>query len=164
MARHHSDGYRRKIFSIILCGSAFSIIKAYGVKYNFGSTPGVVFQDGRFTLKTLLHLWNNHNFPRRGEFAYLVKDFDTSNQKILIVILSRYGSPPRFCYAIRRMYENSAVGLIIGKIDTSVPFKVGVNQGDIMAPVVFLFLVMAFSETLEKECTRNGLTKSTLSI
>ena len=30
-------------------------------------------------------------------------------------------------------------------------FKVGVKQGDSVAPDLFLFIVMAFAETLEKE-------------
>ena len=48
------------------------------------------------------------------------------------------------------MYKNNVVRLIIGKNDTSIPFGVGVKQWDRMAPVLFLFLIMEFSETLEK--------------
>ena len=48
------------------------------------------------------------------------------------------------------MYMDSVVGLIFGKIDTYIPFKVGVKQGDSMAPVLFLFVIMSFVETLEK--------------
>ena len=54
---------REKRFSSILCERAFKIIKSHGVKYHFGSTPGVGFQDKSFTLKILLHLINNHKFP-----------------------------------------------------------------------------------------------------
>ena len=67
-------------------------------------------------------------------FADLVKYFDTSNHKLLISILGRYGAPPRFCFAIIIMYENSVVRLIIGKFCTSIPFKVGVKQGYSMSP------------------------------
>ena len=51
---------------------------------------------------------------------------------------------------IRRMYKDSIVRLIIGKNDTSIPSKFGVKQSDSMAPVMFLFIIMAFAETLEK--------------
>ena len=47
------------------------------------------------------------------------------------------------------MYKDSRVRLIIGKIDTTIPFQVGVKQGDIMAPVLFQFIIMGFAETLE---------------
>ena len=83
-----------KIFSIILCGRAFKIIKAHEVKYQFASTPGVGCQDGSFTLKTLIHLRHRHNLPIWFAFTYLVKDFDTSNHKLLISIIARYGAPP----------------------------------------------------------------------
>ena len=49
------------------------------MKYQFGSTPGVGCQDSSFTIKTMLHLWYNHNLPTFVMFADLVKDFDTSN-------------------------------------------------------------------------------------
>ena len=150
-----------KIFSKILCTRLFMIIKQHGVKYQFGSTPGVGCQDGTFTLKTILHLRHSHNLPTWVCFADLVKAFDTSNHKLLIEILKRYGCPPKLCSAIKRMYDDSVVRLIIGKCDTSIPFKVGVKQGDSMAPVLFLFLIMAFAETLEKEWTAQGLTKAT---
>ena len=64
---------------------------------------------------------------------------------------------------IRRMYKNSVMRLLIGKIDTYIPFKVRVNQGYRMALVLFLSLIMEFSKTLEKEWTRNRPTKATFS-
>ena len=48
------------------------------------------------------------------------------------------------------MYKDSVVRLTIGKIDTSISFKVGFKQGYSMSPVLFLFVIMSFAETLEK--------------
>ena len=152
-----------KIFSSILCTRLFKIISKHGVKYQFGSTPGVGCQDGTFTIKTILHLRHQHNLQTWVAFADLVKAFDTSNHKLLIEILARYGCPPKLCMAIKRMYADSVVRLIIGKFDMSIPFKVGVKQGDSVAPVLFLFLMMAFAETLEQHWIANGLTKATFS-
>ena len=73
-------------------------------------------------------------------------------------LLAKYGCPPALCSAIARMYKDSRVILIIGKIDMTIPFNVDVKQGDSMAPVLFLFIIMGFAETLEGEWTRNGLT------
>ena len=140
-----------KIFSSIMCTRLFKIIEAHGVRYQFGSTPGVGCQDGSFTLKTILHLRHNHNLPTWVMFADLVKAFNTSNHILMIKILKKYGCPPKLCSVIRRMYENNKVRLIIGKIDISIPFEVGVKQGDSVAPVLFLFLMMAFAEVLEQE-------------
>ena len=63
------------------------------------------------------------------------------------------------CSAIKRMYSNNKVRLIIGKIDTSIPFKVGLKQGDSVAPVLFLFIMMAFAETVEAEWDKHNTQK-----
>ena len=73
----------------------------------------------------------------------------------MVEILKNYGCPPKLCSAIRIMYTDNNVRLILGKIDTSIHFEVGVKQGDIFAPVLFLFIIMEFSETLEEEWVKN---------
>ena len=90
-----------KIFSSILSMQLFHIIKEHGVKYQFGSTPGVGCQDGSFAIKTMLHLRHNHNLPTWVMFADLVKAFNNSNHIILIEILRKYGCPPKLCSAIK---------------------------------------------------------------
>ena len=139
-----------KVFSSILCARLFQVIKKHGVKYQFGSTPGVGCQDGTFTIKTILHLCRNHNLPTWVAFTDLVKAFDTSNHQLMVMILAKYGFPPNLCDTITRMYKDIVVKLVIGEFETTIYFKVGVKQGDSVAPVLFLFIVMAFSETLEK--------------
>ena len=89
--------FGNKIYSSIMCGRLFKIISKQGVKCQFGSTPGVGFQDGIFTIKTLLHIIHNHNLPTWVEFVDLVKAFETSNHTILIAILIKYGALPRLC-------------------------------------------------------------------
>ena len=59
--------------------------------------------------------------------------------------------------------KKNIVKIIIGKVETSIDFKVCVKQGDSMAPVLLLFLMMAFSKTLEDEWMALGLSKVQLS-
>ena len=80
-----------------------------------------------------------------------------------MMILVRYGCPQNLCDTITRMYKDGVVKLVIGGFEMTIYFKVGVKQGDSVAPVLFLFIVMAFAETLEKEWTLKGLTKAKLS-
>ena len=107
----------------------------------------------------MLHLRHNHNLLTWVMFADLVKAFDISNHIILIEILRKYGCPPKMCSAIKRMYSKNKVRLIICKIDTSIPFEVGVKQGDSVSPVLFLFLMMAFAETVEAEWDKHNIQK-----
>ena len=55
------------------------------------------------------------------------------------------------------MYADSKVHLILGETDMSISFEVGVKQGNSVAPVLFLFIMMAFAETLEEEWVKNDL-------
>ena len=140
-----------KLFGSILCTRLFKIIKLHGVKYQFGSTPGVGCQDGRFTIKTLLQLRHTHNLPTWVLFTDLVKAFNTSNHVLIIKVLQRYGCPPNLRSAIERMYNNSIFILKIDKAYTTIPLEAGVKQRDSMDPVLFLFLIMGFAKNLEKE-------------
>ena len=85
---------RSKIFSSLLCKRLFSIIKKHGVKYQFGSSPGVGCQDGTLTIKTLLHTRHNHDLPTYVAFVDLVKAFDTADHTLMLHILEKYGAPP----------------------------------------------------------------------
>ena len=146
-----------KVFSSLICKRLFKIIKKHGVKYQFGSSPGVGCQDGTFTIKTILHTRHNHNLPSYVAFVYLVKAFDTVNHVIMLKILERYGAPPKLRSTISRMYQDLKVVLKIGKIEEKMSQTVGVRQGNCMDPVLFLFLVMEFAETLETEWIKADL-------
>ena len=103
------------IYSIIMCGRLYKIINKHGVKFQFGSTPGVGCQDSTFMIKTLLHIRHNHNLPTWVAFTELVKAFDTSNYALLIAILVKYGASPRLCSEIKIMYNKIVVDIIIRK-------------------------------------------------
>ena len=84
-----------KVFSSLIYKRLFKIIKKHGVKYQFGSSPGVGCQDGTVTIKTILHTRHNHNLLSYAEFVDLVKSFDTVNHYMILKILERYGAPPK---------------------------------------------------------------------
>ena len=134
-----------KVFSSMMCKRLFKIINSHGVKYQFGSSPGVGCQDGLFTLKTALHARHNRDLPTFLEFVDLVKAFDTVDHKLLMRVLERYGAPPKLKSAISRMYTDLKIVLKLGKSNADMNQTVGVIQGYCMAPVLFLFMMMAFA-------------------
>jgi hypothetical protein len=49
----------------------------------------------------------------------------------------------------------------IGREKAEIDQEVGMRQGDNVSPVIFLFLMSAFLETLEKEWKQSGLPETT---
>ena len=68
----------------------------------------------------------------------------------MLDLLAIYGADPRLVDVVRRLYENMTVNLTIGEATRVIKYRVGVQQGDNIAPVLFLFLLMAFAQTLEQ--------------
>ena len=80
-----------KVIIGMMCKRFFKIMNLHGVKYHFGSSLGVGFQDGLFTLKTVLYARHNHNLPTYVAFVDMVKAFDIVDHIIMMSILERYG-------------------------------------------------------------------------
>ena len=140
-----------KVFSSLICKTLFKIIKEHIVKYQFVSSPGVGCQGDTFTIKTLFHTWHNHNLPSYVAFVNIVKAFDTVNYDTMLKILERYVATPKLRSAVSIMYRDLNIVLKNGKAQEKMGQTVGVRQGDCMSPVLLLFMVMAFTESLEKE-------------
>ena len=100
---------------------------------------------------------HNHNSPSFVAFIDLVKAFNMVNHEMMLQILERYGDPPKLRSAISSMYKDLKIVLNIGKLEDKMGQTVVVRQGDCMAPVLLLFMVMDFSETLKKEWVKAGL-------
>jgi hypothetical protein len=79
----------------------------------------------------------------------------------MLKILEQYGPPPKFRDSIKRLYTNLKVIVKIGKEKAEIDQEVGVRQGDNVSSVIFLFLMSAFAETLEKEWKQSGLPEAT---
>ena len=103
-----------KVFSSLICKRLFKIIKKHGVKYQFGSSPGVGCQDGTFMIKTIPHTRHNHNLLCYVAFFDLVKASDTDNHVMMLKILEHYGAPQKLRSTISRMYQDLKVVLKIG--------------------------------------------------
>ncbi len=146
-----------KIFSSVMNGRAFKLLKTQGTKFQFGGTPELGCCDGLFVLRTMLTLQKNHNLPSYVGFIDLVKAYNTANLALLFDILERYGAPPKFVNAVERIYQDLEVVLKIEKETVELPQSFGVRQGDNMAPVLFLSLMSAFAETLEIEWKAAGI-------
>jgi hypothetical protein len=72
------------------------------------------------------------------------------NHELMLALIEHYGAPKNLVRIIDMMYTNVSVKLQVGKEKRLVPYTVGVQQGDNMAPVLFLFVMQAFSDSLKE--------------
>jgi hypothetical protein len=136
-----------KVFSSVLNTWAFLLLEKHGTRFQFGRTPDIGCRDELFTLKVLINARQNHDLPLYVGFIDLIKAYNTANQTLLLHILEQYSAPPKFVAAIKTIHRDNIAVLKIEKEVVEIPQTVGVQQGDNMAPVLFLFLMTAFAET-----------------
>ena len=109
-------------------------------------------------IRSNLQLRRYHNLPTWTLYVDLVKAFDTANHQLLFQLLKTFGVLEHMTGVIKRLYKDAEIKIKIGKEEQTIPYSVGVKQGDTMAPVLFLFLMQALPETLEKERKKNNIT------
>jgi len=79
----------------------------------------------------------------------LVKAFDTIQHQLLFKILQKYGLPNTLIQVIKKIYSNCFVEFKHDNKKSSIEYTTGVQQGDNMSPILFLFVMQAFMDTLK---------------
>jgi len=105
------------------------------------------------TLRSALILRRQHGLETYALFVDLVKAFDTVNHSLLIKVLSKYGIPPTMCRTIAKLYKNGVVQLKTGKSMCEIDYKTGMQQGNNMVPILFLYIMQAVIESLHMKLT-----------
>jgi hypothetical protein len=127
------------------------MLKREGIETQLDSQPGRRCRDALYILRSLLQTRQKHSLPSWALFVDLEKAFDTVRHELLFELLEIYGIPEDMIDVIRRLYENVKLKLNSGSGKSTIPYSVGVKQGDVMAPVLFIVLMQAMAETLKDE-------------
>jgi hypothetical protein len=135
-----------KVLSIIIATRLLKRLKELNPTSQFGH---VGCQEAQHTIKRALLLRRQHGLESYAVFVDLVKAFDTVHHKLMYEILSKYGMPPNLVEIIKKLYENCTVKIKVGTKFTEILYSTGVHQGDNMSPVLFLFVIQAFLDTLQ---------------
>jgi hypothetical protein len=107
-------------------------------------------QEAIHTLHAALSLHILHIKETFILFVYLVNAYTTLNHFLLFQILERYDIPTELVDVIRRIYDSCEIETSSGKGNRFIDYLTGVQQGDDLAPILFLFLMLAVSQTLKK--------------
>jgi hypothetical protein len=121
-----------------------------GLKNQAGFRSGYGCPNAVGALKVALQ-----NLSESGQDAYvlfvdIIKAFDTVNREMLWQILAKYGIPSNLISVIKKLYNDITVKFRVGKAKGSFESTSGVKQGDPLAPVLFLYVMQAAVETMDK--------------
>ena len=144
------DAFAR-VTSLLVTARLNLLAKECGMHNQFAN---VGTQDATYVLHSALQLRREHGLDSYVLFVDLIKAFDTANHELLFALLAKYGAPEPLINVICRMHENFQLKFSLGSTRCVVDYTVGVRQGDNMAPILFLFLMHAMSETLAKKRAR----------
>jgi hypothetical protein len=101
-------------------------------------------------LRSALSIIIAHDIYTYVLFVDLVKAYYTVNHALLFGILKKYGIPEELVEAVEIIYKDCKVHVQLGKEKRTIDYLTGVQQGGNVEPVLFLFLMLAVSETMKK--------------
>jgi hypothetical protein len=84
-------------------------------------------------------------------FVDLVKAYDTVNREMLWKILKILGVPDNLIMVLKKLYTDVTINLNVGENLEQFLSTSGVKQGDNLAPILFIFVIHAVSNSLDKK-------------
>ena len=113
------------------------------------------------SLKKALQTRREHNMSTDVLFVDLVKAFDTVNHEFLYKVLHKYGYPIHFINIIRCMYLNFELTFSSSKAKKTIPYTIGVHQGNNLAPILFNIFFQAAIDALSSQWITHQIQKPT---
>ena len=139
-----------KIISMIINDRLQRLLKEVGIEEQNGFSGGRGCSDGSFCIRQALKKRREHGLESWVLFVDLVKAFDSVPRDVLFTVLAKFGVPPHLIRVIKRMNADLEVAFDLGGEPVAVPCSVGVKQGCPLSPTLFLFVMQACLESLER--------------
>jgi hypothetical protein len=138
-----------KILSSVLVQRMQVVQKEEGLLEQFGFAPEVGTIDGSYTTTIGLQKRKEHQKATWVFFIDLIKAFDTVIRSATFAVLRKFGFPDHFINIVIRLHTNARMKFKTGDIDSEVNSGIGVRQGSIEGPSLFIFFFQAALETAE---------------
>ena len=136
-----------KIISSIMSNRMMEVMEKEGLEAQAGFRRLCGTIDGSFSTTLGLQKRQEHGLDTWCVFIDLIKAFDTVIRAATFAVLRKFGMPDHFINLLIRLHTNATMDFMVGDIDTAVPSDIGVRQGSIEGPILFLFFFQAAIET-----------------
>ena len=128
-----------KIIAIILHNRLSPIFESLDHEPQCGFRPGRGCVDGIFTVKMSMKKRREHSLENWILFLDLFKAFDRVPRELLWEVLDIFGVPTKLIRLLKALHANVEVKFVVNDITIRINSIIGVKQGDILRPLLFIF-------------------------
>ena len=143
-----------KIIAIIIHNRLQPIVESIDHESQCGFRQGRGCADAVFTVKLAIKKRREHNQETWILFLDLVKAFDRVPRQLLWQILLKFGVSGKLVSILMLLHTNFKVEFEIDSVTDSITCTIGVKQGDILGPVLFVIFIAAVMITWRKAYDR----------
>jgi hypothetical protein len=124
-----------------------------------GFTVGNSTEEHVFTLfETIRHQWR-HNASVYALFVDLRRAYDMVNHDALFAVLEHMGIPPKLTTLIRNWFLRRTTCVVVNGVSSEkIDVTIGVGQGSILSPLLFILFIESLNRTLRADPRLNGVT------
>ena len=139
-----------KVVAIILHSRLLPIEEGLGFESQCGFRPQRGCTDAIFTIKMAIKKRREHGLESWVLFIDLVKAFDKVPRQLLWEILAKFGVPSKLISLLRSLHNRVVVKFTVNEVTHHLECIIGVKQGDILGPILFVFYIAAIIITWRK--------------
>ena len=139
-----------KIISAIMHSRLLPIEESIDPESQCGFRPQRGCTDALYTVKMAMKKRREHGLESWILFIDLVKAFDRVPRELLWNILRKFGVPEKLVCLLEALHHNVEVKFSVCGITRTIICTIGVKQGDILGPILFLFYIAAIILTWRK--------------
>ena len=136
-----------KIVCIILHGRLLPIQERIDHEAQCGFRPGRGCADAVFTVKLAMKKRREHGLESWILFIDLVKAFDRVPRQLLWKVLFKFGVPVKLVKLLEALHAHVNITFTVNDITNTIECIIGVKQGDILGPILFIFYLAAIMIT-----------------
>ena len=142
-----------KIVTILLLNRLRPIAESLDHEQQCGFRTGRGCNDAVFTVKMAMKKRREHSLETWILFLDLVKAFDRVPRALLWELLGKFGVPHKLIRLLKALHQDVVAKFEVEGVVHEVKCSIGVKQGDILGPVLFIIFIAGIMMAWKKTTT-----------